>query len=146
MPSNLAAKASRERCRGPLTALALVLTCQCGVGQSQMEVRSEAGATLIVRGIWNPTRIGNRRKRFPFLSMFATRVRQAPKETLQVTLHTCAALEFVFGMSSVAMAPPQNDLLFLCWRCLRLTSDWKWIHAADSCLERTTSWLCTRVA
>lgn len=79
-----------------------------------MEVCFEAGATLIVVwGIWNQTRIGNQRKRFPFLSKFATRVRQAPKETLQVTLHTCAVLEFVFGMSSVAMAPPQNDLLFL---------------------------------
>lgn len=117
MPSNSAAKASRERCRGALTALALVLTCQCGVGQgsqSQMEVCFEAGATLIVRGIWNQTRIGNGSKRFPFLSMFVTRVRQAPKESLQVTLHTCAVLEFVFGMSSVAMAPPHNDLLFLC--------------------------------
>lgn len=117
MPSNSAAKASRERCRGPLTALALVLTCQCGVGQgsqSQMEVCFEAGATLKVRGIWNQTRTGNQRKRFPFLTCLRRGSARLQRKPLQVTLHTCAVLEFVFGMSSVAMAPPHNDLLFLC--------------------------------
>lgn len=54
LPSILAAKASRQPCRGPLTVLAPVLTCQCGVGpgsQGQTEVCFEAGTDSIVPGI-----------------------------------------------------------------------------------------------
>lgn len=66
-------------------------------------------------------------------------------KTIQVTLHVSGVLVQVFLTSSVVMAQPQNGLLCFCQCCLHLSSDRKRVHAADSCLERSTSWLCTRL-